>query len=444
MVHIRCRHCDARLRVSGARPGSRIRCPSCGRTTPAVPETGAPRAGRRPKRKAGRGPWLLLGGVVLATPAVLLALKQVQAPGSGRAGDPEPLRAAPASESAAPERAARVDPREHPATRAVLLLASALAHANTGGAANLLDLAALHEEATGGRSYPWAALDYAERRRFQEETVAALLQEPVFQGLGEGPPDQARFLEEAPDRLVLELRQAADPAAWRRFTLHRRDGAWKVAAWERGRDPESETAAQGEEEAGPAGGEVPEALLADLDTPEERAFAEQHFRIVTDEAGNTARLWKGEIRRVELVEGTSSEEQQALEEWIQGALTADGLSARFARRALERNLPKALPLILNRIADRPLTGDAARQEELAALDALLRSLTWRDEFPFPMPGVNEIDDAGRLRELQQACLEAWFGWWEREGRRWEAWKERKGIPDPPPERRRRGGPRRPS
>lgn len=380
----------------------------------ATPGPAPRRRTRRPARKRTSLTWLW---VLLVAGALSVLVWQLLPRGDERpAREPaEPAPAAPAA--AAPTADAAVaDPARHPATLPVRMLATALSTANEVQLRALLDLPSWYERDRPDEAL-WTTLGRAEQETYGEDLVGRLLADPEWQEFAAAEAGPLVFVQPPAgtgregDRAEVQLRDASDPTRSWRFRTILRNGAWRIQAWEVRREP-SEPEAGGDEE-------------------EAAAEQEKAGGIFVETAGGGRQL-RGRVARVDLVPGTTREEEAHIQELFELARAESGLESKLAERELIAIGHKAVPILLNRLVDLPLDGSPGRVEEVAVIHGLLQDITFR-RVSFPLRDV-DADRPELLAQRQREAVEAWFGWWRAWGGRWDAWVEESGMPRPEPSR----------
>ncbi len=410
-----CPHCRVQLKLPEGKLHSKVKCPQCGEAFVARPQAAAgqeptKRQRKRPtKKKANPTPW-----VVLLVAGALSVLAWMWIQGRAEDGGDAPVRTAGtgnrAADSAPPPERAEVAPMEHPATRVALQLLSAARFGNETQAAGLLDLPVWYERAhpDAGR---WTTLSTAERGEATDRTVGGVLADPALRAAAELEFEAAFFAEPPADTASLTLRSPETPTTGHRFELALRDGRWRILSYAAVEDP---PVGATEEGAGQAEGVPP---------GESKVFAE------TSDGG---RILRGTVAEVELVPGTTAEEEGAIRERFRLALAESGLESKLAKRELIETGHKAVPVLMNELVARPLDGSSSRTEEVAVIHGLLQDITFR-RAAFPLRDLS-ADSPEELLRRQKEAVAAWFGWWKLWGRRWDAWVEESGMPKPDPQR----------
>ncbi len=428
MPTVRCPACRSSIRLPAGRGGARLRCPRCG----AALRPGAGTAGsRRPPARPQSGfrgvllALLLAAGGGGAIWALWASFRDVATPTPPRAAA-APRASQEATRTPEPELPAA---DRHPALDRIRYLARAAASANQPVLLRQLHLPAWYEEEAGPDATRWTALPSARRRSYEEELGRRLTGDPVLHALAGAALPEVRYAGDGDPEAgaaVLEMPHPLAAGHGLRFRAVLVDGDWRIAGIE---DVPPPPPPEPEPSAREKALEKHYVVLEDLE--------EAPGEAVAGEDGGPARTYRGTIARVAPVPGTAPEEVRHLESLVGRALNGPGPDARAAERQLMAAGHKAIPFLLNRIVALPLTDDPERVLQLAALDGLLRRISYRREATaFPVPGLTNIEDPVRLRRLRQVVLEAWFGWWERWGGRWEAWSREAEIPPPDPRRRR--------
>lgn len=384
----------------------------------------SPRA--RPSRSGIQPLHVILGVVLLGA---LGALWVVMQPDRERdlfereGGKEAPAAAAEArtTKESAPQDA-EVRPLDHPAMRKLRYFRSAVENYNVAALQDQLDVAAWYQRESGPSAPRWTAVPRRDRDAFEEELASRLTESEELRLLAANEPTGARLVQEGDEELVFEVRSEPLPDWSWTVRFRQPDAGWKIAGIT-GAEAAPEPVAADSGETG---------ADAEPQTAEEK-FVAEHF-IELDDQG--ARIFKGEVAEVEYVEGTTGEEVAQLQGYLNDFLGDDSLARKRAREEMEYNRHKVIPAILNWIVERPLTSEPERIRELTELSALLEQLTLRDT-TWPVPGMTTLESDEELRELRTLSLEGWFGWWGYYGQRWEVWKEKAGIPEPDPRRRRR-------
>lgn len=388
---------------------------------------------RPPAPPAPRIPWLpiVLAAVVAGAAFVLFqvlpqetAFEAAAAAAAEREAAQAAVPALGGLQAAAPGGAApsQVDPLHHPAMRRVEYLRSAVRSYNLDALLLQLDLAAWYQATVDPSQPMWTAVSRGGRDRFAAGLAARLADDRGVRELAEHEPTAALAEQEAAGRLVLTLRSASLPERRWRVTFSRSGGEWFIAALESAREEPPAAAAatpQAEEK------KATDELFVTLDEGDE---GEE----IADSDGR-ARIFRGAIQKVPLLPETTPDDARRMEDLVQGALAGEGKARPLAERELVRLGRPVVPLLLNRLADLPLTDDPARLEAVVAVDALLQKVTRRYS-GFPLPGRTNIEDPAKLAERRRLTLESWFGWWERYKNRWDSWEQEAGIPPPEPER----------
>lgn len=425
MATTRCPHCQTTYKLPPERLQQELRCPKCGHSFTAAPlPTGPARLAGHEKsatamaRRKTKGPWLALG-ILVGLAVVSYGLVQMM-PERGSAPPASPQAQAPPPAAAPSPRPA--DPLQHPAMQRLQLLRGAIRNYNSASISQQLDAAAWYQDS--GLQPRWTALASDQRAQYRTDLARRVSEDPVCRELAENEPTSAAEGNDAAGRLQLLVRSAAVPKRlWRVSFVADGDG-WLVAAIE---SAQEEAAAPAEAAAEPTA---------------EQKFAAEHFVVLDDEEEGVqdedgeARIFKGSIHKVEPVAGTTPQREKEIEDLITRALSDAGRPAILAREELARIGEPAVPLLLNRLVDLPLSDDPARLEQIANVDSLLQHVTWRQS-GFPLPSRTNIEDPVKLAERRRLTLQGWFGWWDFYAGHWDVWRKKAGMPEPEPERRRR-------
>lgn len=407
-----CPSCQVRLQVPEQKLHSRIRCPKCGARFVAQAAAAPPaqvrmpmdRQRARPARRLSARPFvILLIAAVLSLVAWWWITEEHGAAGPAAATAPAvaPGPARPAATSAANAE----DPLAHPAAKAVRNVQVALASFNPDQLLQLLDLPSWYaREDQGGR--PWTSLTADEQRAWGRQLAERLLEDPQLRSYASLQPAEGSFAAPPDREAVLFVRVAAQPGRRWRFELAESDGAWRLRGF-------------GEEE----------DLVAAAATEGDGGAAAAAAGIYTETEGG-GRILRGTVAKVDLVPGTTPAEEKEILAKLDLALAESGLESRLAKRELVALGHHAVPVLLNRLADLPLDGSHERTALIAALHGMLQDLTWR-RATFPLRDI-DAGTAEDLRARQQEAIEAWYGWWKAWGKRWDAWVEQSGMPQPEP------------
>ncbi|MBL7009166.1 MAG: hypothetical protein ISR76_09220 [Planctomycetes bacterium] len=407
MSSTQCPQCQVHLKLPEEKLHSKVKCPKCGGAFLAKPAAAAgheptQRQRQRPtKKRASARPFVILVVAGAVTVAAWLMIQGGDDQGGQGAGAGE--AAGPAT-GARPTAAAQVDPFEHPATRAAKQIQDAVRNFNDGQLRGLLDLQVWFErESAEGRL--WSSMMAAERAEFGKALAARLIDDPELRRYAGVTLVAASFAGPVSDSADLVLRCSEEPKMMWKFHTALTDGTWRVHSY-------------AFEEEVPA---VDDASKADLGG--DGRFAE------TKGGG---RQLRGVIERVELVAGTTPEEEKAIRGLLKLARAESGLESRLAKRELAGSGHKAVPILLNELVDLPLNGTEQRAEEIAIIHGLLQDISFR-QISFPLRAVDAVHP-DLLEQTRQEAVEAWFGWWKLWGKRWDDWIEQSGMPIPEPER----------